>query len=110
MTEPWDAEALSRRFLWLATEKERYAGEARRKVSSRTDSYKRVHDEALAEFYVANRLHGRTFLNTRQELVDELRLMLAMEFSVAEAFDEKTFKRVYVAEVNRLLKEFELSS
>jgi hypothetical protein len=60
----WDAAALSRHFLQVAEAAESYVQEVRGKVRE-SPSYKVLHDEHLARFYVFNRLHGRTWLASR---------------------------------------------
>jgi hypothetical protein len=101
----WSAESLSDRFLRDAERTEARYVECRAKVP-RSQSYKRLHDEALAEFYVANRLHGRTFLASKERLSCELSNMLVEEFRNANAFDYEVFIETYRAEVRRLIAEF----
>ena len=101
----WSADDLSDRFLRAAERTESRYKECRAKVS-RSETYKRLHDEALAEFYVAHRLHGRTFLTSREFLIRELTNMLTLEFTGTGAFDHEFFIGTYRTEVRRLLAEF----
>ena len=103
--EQWNKEQISQSFRRQAEEAERYCGEVRSKIKHRP-SYKDIFDEHMAKFYVYNRLHGRTFLDSREELLSELRTMLTMDFSSAECFDAERFeshRKAYInAEINGL--------
>lgn len=65
---PWDAEELSNRFLRRAEQADRRIDECTLRISH-SPGHRRAHDEALAEFYVYNALHARTFLRSREELL-----------------------------------------
>ena len=78
MMEHWDTDRISRTFFSLAMEAERYCNEVRKKVKL-NPSYERIYDEHLAKFYVYNYLHGKLFLSSREQLVEELQRMLSYE-------------------------------
>ena len=103
----WDADHLSRRFEHLAQNKDLRVEECRRR-SGRSPGHKRAHDEALAEFYVYNRLHGRTFLSSAGALVKELRAMKGLDFKAgSSAFEPDDFERFRIQTIDELLREFE---
>ena len=70
MRTTWDPEGLSKRFRFAATSAENYLQEVARKTHDQ-ETCKAIHDMHLAEFYPCNHLHGRTYLQTRQLLLDE---------------------------------------
>jgi hypothetical protein len=89
--ERWNPESMSRSFISAAEDAERYMKQCKSKVAQ-TDRYKELHDEHLAKFYVYNYLHGRTFLETREQFLAELREMVAADYPAPhEAFDPNTF-------------------
>ena len=106
----WDSERVSRAFLSQAKEAERYCMEVRRKVKL-NPGYKRVHDEHRAKFYVYNYLHARTFLESREKLVQELERILSCEVipSPAEYYDLDVFesyRQQYIkAEISKLREQ-----
>jgi hypothetical protein len=67
--QSWDAKAVHEYFLRIAVEKERYLSEVKRKVAT-SEIYKGIYDQFLAEFYVYNFFHGRTFLSSREAPYD----------------------------------------
>lgn len=88
---PWNPESLSKRFETTALSAERYMEECKWKVS-RTDSYKALHDEHLAKFYVYNYIHGRTFLDSPKSFLAEMNsFLMYTETSPGEAFDAECF-------------------
>jgi len=103
----WDSKALRERFLSLAIEAEQYA-QAPRTDASKNESYRRVHDETLVVSYIGRHLNNEIFLGSKQALVHELKNMLAMEFRSPRAFDHEKLQSMFLAEVRRLLKEFDL--
>jgi hypothetical protein len=76
MTEPteegWDAGALNREFLARAENSERYLKEVETKLRLNR-SYEVIYDQTMAEFYVFNYFHGRSFLLTRESFLAALR-------------------------------------
>jgi hypothetical protein len=87
----WDPERLSQEFLVTAENAERYLNEVRHKLHQ-TKSYEFIFDETLAKFYVFNYLHGRTFLETRESLLAELRTFHDLEApKPPEVFDFQRF-------------------
>ncbi|MGB9369603.1 MAG: hypothetical protein WCE79_26720 [Xanthobacteraceae bacterium] len=101
----WDVQSLSERFLRLADQTERRAEECRQRVP-RSSGHKWFHDEALAEFSVYHRLHGRTFLETPQALVSELHSMKKLKLTTG-AYDPEVFERRRLQTIDDLLAEFE---
>lgn len=102
----WECKKVSERFLHTARLTELYLEEVREKVKN-NPSYERILDEHLAKFYVYNCLHGRTFLASKEELISELKSMLANPMSTSEAYDSKRFARFYCRYVKSLLEEFQ---
>jgi hypothetical protein len=91
----WNSEELSARYLHQAEDAERYLAEVRGKLK-RNRSYEHVFDEHMARFYVYNYLHGRTFLQTREELLRELEAMKRGKLPAdPEVFDRERFERHY---------------
>ena len=105
----WSPSGENDYFLRGAQEAERYAQEVRGKVTS-NPSYKRVHDEHLAKFYVYNYLHGRTCLSSRDELLAELKRMLELSVSDTSAYDADQFERFRVSYINELIRRYEAPS
>lgn len=105
----WDRRSLSERFEIAARKAENYLQEIGPKVV-RQPSYQRARDETLAECWVFDRLHGRTFLDTRDDLLVELRNMRAHPPTDATVNDRKRFEAFYVRVVDRLIAEFEDSA
>ena len=101
----WDADALSNRFELWARQRERDYIQSRSRIS-RSDYYKRQHDEELAEFWVYNYIHGKIFLGSQEAFVRELNRLSIDTPTVSAAFDEDVFKRHYNLTVQRLLDEF----
>ncbi|WP_439504216.1 hypothetical protein [Methylophaga sp.] len=86
----WDRDRISEFYLRQAQEAERYCNEVRGKIK-RTFSYEAVFDEHMAKFYVYNYLHGRTFLESRESLLEELNEMLSQKVAAADCFDQERF-------------------
>lgn len=101
----WDVQDLSRRFLRLAEQTERRAEECRQRVPG-SPGHKWFHDEALAQFSVYHRLHGRTFLETPLALVSELRSMKALKLKMG-TYDSEAFERRRLQTIDDLLAELE---
>jgi hypothetical protein len=102
----WDTEELSRRFVRLAQQADDRKTECRQRVAS-SPAHKLAHDEALAEFYVYNRLHGRTFLETPAALVEELRFTKNLDFkNGSRAYDPERFERRRINLTDELIAEF----
>jgi hypothetical protein len=106
----WDADVLSAEFLRAAERAAARMQECRSRART-SPGHKGAYDEALAEFYVYNRLHGRTFLASRDALLDELRSMKGLPVARgSSAYEEDRFERLRLAEINRLIRRFELPS
>ena len=91
----WNSEELSAQYLHQAEDAERYLAEVRGKLK-RNRSYEHVFDEHMARFNVYNYLHGRTFLQTREELLRELEEMKRGKLPAdPEVFDRERFERHY---------------
>jgi|SRR5580692_332949 hypothetical protein len=104
----WDSKALGERFLSQAVDAERYAQEPRTEAS-KNEPYRRVYDETLVASYLGRKLSNETFLSSRQALVRELKNMLTVEFRDARAFDQEGLKKLFAANLRRLLREFDVS-
>jgi hypothetical protein len=101
----WNSEELSAQYRHQAEDAERYLAEARGKWK-RSRSYEHVFDEHMARFYVYNYLHGRTFLETREALLNELDGMNRGEVRVdPEVFDRERFERYYRIYVEQVIKQ-----
>ena len=104
--QDWDVESVSRSFQYRADSTDRYLQEIGPKVQNRP-AYEIVYDMHLAEFWVYNYLHGKTFLQSRDTLVAELRRMLAAgPPEDARAFDRNAFARYWRNEVTAALANF----
>jgi len=87
----WDLEALTREFLATAQSAERYLSEVRAKLHL-TKSYEPIYDQTLADLYVFNYLHDRTFLATRESLLSALHELVASDVPrPANVFDFNLF-------------------
>lgn len=96
----WNSQELSARYLHQAEDAERYLAEVRGKLK-RNRSYEHVFDEHMARFYVYNYLHGRTFIQTREELLRELEAMKRGPLPTdREVFDRERFEGHYRAYVD----------
>ncbi len=101
----WDTDALTRRFLHQAEDAERYLREVRSKVKS-NPSYQHVYDEHMARFYVFNYLHGRTFLETQDSLLRELRSLLNAKIPTPDIYDKERFETYRRRYIEQLIEEF----
>ena len=105
--EKWDVDRLSQEFLVNAENAERYLDEVRRKLRQ-TKSYELIFDETLATLYVFNYLHGRTFLESRESLLAELRAF--RDFDVPKpqgVFDFHRFLTSRRNTIQGLIRRFE---
>lgn len=105
----WDPEALTRRFLHQAEDAERYLAEVRGKVKS-NPSYQHVYDEHMARFYVFNYLHGRTFLESRNSLLQELQSILTAQVPSPDVYDKERFETYRRRYIEQLIEEFSKGS
>jgi len=106
--DKWDSQRVSDGYLSTARDAEIYLDEIREKVKS-NPSYEVIYDEYLAKFFVYNYLHGRTFLDTKQALVSELRSMLARPALDSKVYDAARFKKYYCVYVQEVLRNLESS-
>ena len=107
--DKWDKGALSKQFLFQAEDAERYLRQVRIKVKS-NKSYECVHDEHLARFYVYNYLHGRTFLISRKELLDELRSLANTPLRTPhDAYDAQRFESYRQSYIAELMRQFTIN-
>jgi hypothetical protein len=107
----WDEKALSQRFLARAEHLERYRSELRNKVELNR-GYERLWDEALAQFYVFNRIAVSASLTTRQNLLNELRSMQKNPPPIEEhapysgVYDAQRFAESFRKCASELIEEF----
>lgn len=107
VNQNWDPERMSREFLAKAESCERYLDEIKTRLHV-TRSFELIFDEALAEFYVFNSLHGRPFLATRDQFLAGLRGLL--ETDVPKGLGILNFERFKVVRQNiieNLIRRFE---
>jgi hypothetical protein len=103
----WDPKILSEEFLAKTQACERYLDEIKAKLHV-TRSFELIFDEALAEFYVFNYLHGKPFLATRDQFLAGLRGLLKMEVPKALGIlDFERFKVVRQNIIENLIRRFE---
>ena len=88
---------------------DRYLREIRTKIS-RTTSYEHIYDETLAEFWVFNYLHGRTFLSTRETLLAELRAFVSTPATPHDAYEMDRFRSFRQRVIESLISRFESGS
>lgn len=89
----WDAEAISKLFLSEAESEDQRVSEMADKAR-KNKSLQPVFDRHLARYYVYNYLQGRTFLFSRETLLDELRALAKTTFATPrEAFDAERFEQ-----------------
>lgn len=97
---------MSGSFIFAAESAERYMLECRSKLS-RGDQYKELHDEHLAKFYVYYYIQGRTFLETREKFVAELKRMLSEDYPPPhEAFDPASFTTWRKSYIRNLIETY----
>jgi hypothetical protein len=101
----WDREGLHSEFLRKAQNAITYVEEVRVNAKSNR-SYERLHDEALAEFYVYNYLHGRSFLATKGETVAALEVLAATPAPTERVFDSQHFIGHRIRLIRVLLDRF----
>ncbi len=103
----WDPERLSQEFLAKAEACERSLDEIKTRLHM-TRSYELIFDEALAEFYVFNSLHGKPLLATRDQFLAGLRGLLEMEIPKGLGIlDFERFKVVRQNIIENLIRRFE---
>jgi hypothetical protein len=106
-SQNWDPERLNQEFLAKTKACERHLDEVKAKLHV-TRSFELIFDEALAEFYVFNSLHGKPFLATRDQFLAGLRGLLQMEIpKVLGILDFERFKTVRHNIIENLIHRFE---
>ena len=101
----WDVDEISGYFLKTAEQTERCLWEARRRVEL-LEKYKDIFDKHLAKFYLYNYLWGRTFLESKDMLIEELMSLLKEPISPAsEAYDKRLFMDLWKRNIEDLLKK-----
>jgi hypothetical protein len=75
-----------------------------------SDQFKRLHDQALAEFHVFNRLHGRNFLKTPVALLAELQTMKGEGHKIHDPriIDRPTFEGARLTEIDFLMRRLKV--
>jgi hypothetical protein len=106
-SQNWDPERLNQEFLAKTKACERYLDEIKAKLHV-TRSFELIFDEALAEFYVFNSLHGKPFLATRDQFLAGLKDLLKKEVPKALGIlDFERFKVVRQNIIENLILRFE---
>jgi hypothetical protein len=105
-TDGWNPAALSREFLLKAENAERYLMKLRTKLDC-GEFYKTMYDETLADLYVYNYLHGRTFLKTKNSLLAALREFIVIDgLRPYDVFDFELFLMFRKNNVKCLIDRF----
>lgn len=102
MKKDWDIESISHSFLIAAQMSENYLNEIKPKLSSRP-TYELLFDEHLATFYVYNYLHGRTFLESKNSLLNELSRMKENPNIASEAIDKERYLNFYIKIIDSII-------
>jgi hypothetical protein len=101
----WDPKIVSEQLLAKAEGAERYLGEVEAKVKT-NHSRELIHDMTLAEFYVFNHLHGRSFLSSRATFLRYLEDLSVSPAPVSnQAFDQGRFATFYTSVIRGLIGE-----
>ena len=100
---PWDPKEWGSRYQVKAENDEQYLSKIKGQVKLRP-TYEPIFDEHLASYYVFNRLHGRTFLESKAKLLAELTRMLSEPPETKEAYDLGRFQTFYRRFVEAELK------
>lgn len=101
----WDAEAMSKLFISEAENAERQLRQAAAKAKMNR-SFEHVHDQHLARYYVYNYLHGRSFLFSRETLLDELRVLAKTRFTTPhEVYDAQRFEEFRQCYISGLIND-----
>lgn len=105
----WDSRTRSAEYLARAEKARSRVNDCLARIP-RSDQYKRLHDEALAEFHVFNRLHGRNFLKTPAALLAELHTMKVKgdKIPAARIFDRSLFEHARLMEIDFLMKHLQV--
>lgn len=103
----WDYEDESNFFLRITESMKRHLNEAAAKAKDKP-SYQMFYDDCLSKFNVFNYLHQRSFLTSRERLLDELRRLLDDQISVPdEVYDKEQYKRCWRTHVNSLIELYQ---
>ena len=102
----WDIDSLNQSFFNVARNAEIYLEEVKNKTKI-NKSYESVYDDHLAKFYVYNYLHGKTFLVSRQALVDELTNLASLTLKAPhDAYDPIRFESCRQNYIRALIERF----
>jgi hypothetical protein len=107
----WDSERISKSFENKTRFLEIRIKECKSKIKQNIspNTYKRQHDEVLAEFHLANYCCYKSFLESKQSFVAELKSLLNSPLSFSnEAYDKEYFMSRLNHEVKTLLNEYEV--
>jgi hypothetical protein len=107
----WDPMKRASQYRTRATSAE-FRAKKYKSMVSKSDTYKRLHDEALAEFQVLNRvLHGRGILNTPALLLAALQALRSAEpDGNVEPYDTAAFELARLREIDLLIRRIELEA
>lgn len=101
----WDRKRLDREFRGTAENAEKYCEQIRATMAE-SIAYQRLYDEQKTEFSVYDRLHGRTFGESRQALLKELRRMLDDEVLPDQCNDVERCRAYRRGVINTLINRF----
>ncbi len=105
----WDTQERIGQYRTRARNAESHAKKLKLKAS-KSETYKRLHDEALAEFSVFNQvLHDHGNLATPGQLITALDAMTVAEPEESlQAYDRETFARARLKEIDLLIRRIQL--
>jgi hypothetical protein len=102
----WDMKSISDGFMHAAEMHEARVEEVRLKALG-SIGYQYDHDEHLAEFAVYNHLHGRTFLESREELLAKLREMRRNSPpALSSIYNGEHFEGAYYRRIETLINAY----
>jgi hypothetical protein len=103
----WNRDSLTEEFRGIALKSEREGIYWSQKAAKGVMGADVNHDRALAEFYVYNYLHGKSFLVSRDALLAELRVFKDVRTHISGAFNQDLFQEVRERILSGLISHFE---
>ncbi len=101
----WDVQSINRKFKAAAENHRLRVKECRQRVA-RNSSYEQQADEALARYQAHDYFVDRTFLQTRNSLLQELGRLRDRNHTPSEVYDADTYQGAWTAEVDELIARF----